>query len=61
MKVYFDAQNLNRIFVMIKAITLVTYIVKHNKTSTEVYIPLPKPVQEIINFEGSFPEVPENA
>lgn len=34
---------------------------KHNKTSTEVCIPLLKPVQDIINLKDRFPVVPENA
>lgn len=32
----------------------------HNKTSTEVYIPFLKPVEEIINRNGKFPNVPSN-
>lgn len=33
----------------------------HNKTSTEVYIPFLKPVQEIIDRNGKFPRVPFNS
>lgn len=32
----------------------------HNKTSTQVYIPFLKPVQEIIDRNGEFPNVPSN-
>lgn len=32
----------------------------HNKTSTQVYIPFLKPVQEIVNRNGKFPYVPSN-
>ena len=33
----------------------------HNKTSTQVYIPFLKPVQEIIDRNGKFPKVPYNS
>jgi hypothetical protein len=33
----------------------------HNKTSTQVYIPFLKPVQEIIKKNGKFPNVPSNS
>lgn len=33
----------------------------HNKTSTQVYIPFLKPVQEIINRKGKFPKVSVNS
>ena len=33
----------------------------HNKTSTQVYIPFLKPVQEIIDRNGKFPKVPFNS
>ncbi|VXB18511.1 conserved hypothetical protein [Flavobacterium sp. 9AF] len=34
---------------------------KQNKTSTEVYVPLLKPVQEIVNLKDGFPIIPKNA
>lgn len=56
----FDAQNSKIELCNDKGYNFSYIHSKHNKTSTEVYIPLLKPVQEIINLKGSFPVVPEN-